>query len=227
MNGERGIDMSGLLDRMIDISVEWSPDTIIYPGDPKPEYGLLFSLDNGEIANVGYIKTGIHHATHVDVPYHFKNGERRFDEMPMDHWVGEVLVVDATSAEKCIRDVDLKNVPLKDYKRILIKTRNSSDYYKRPEFYPGFIYLDKSACDLLVATGVKTVGLDYITVDPHGSSDFPAHKTLLMNGVCIIECIDLEKVEPGEYFLMCLPLKLKGTDGAPARAYLLKKGFAF
>lgn len=114
---------------------------------------------------------------------------------------------------------------MEKYQRILLKTKNSYDYYKRKEFSTDFIYLDKSACELMVTSGVKTVGLDYITVAPHGSADFPAHKTLLYNGVCIIECINLEHVEPGEYYLMCLPLKLTGTDGAPARAVLLSGDF--
>jgi len=219
--------MGGLPENIIDISVTLSDKTIIYPGDPKPEYDLIFSLSNGGIANVGHLSICIHHGTHVDVPYHFKNGEGKFDEMPMEHWVGKVLVADLTKAEKCVKAEDLEGLPLDRYKRILLKTRNSLDYYKRPEFTNEFIYLDKSACELFVKSGIKTVGLDYITVDPDGSEDFPAHKTLLYNNVCIIECIDLEKVEPGEYYLMCLPLKLSGTDGAPARVVLLKKDFGF
>lgn len=218
--------MSDNMGNIIDISVSLSKDTIIYPGDPQPEYGLIFSLKNKDIANVGYLKTGIHHGTHVDVPYHFKDDERKFNEIPMEHWIGKVLVVDATSVERCIKDTDIMDVPLKKYQRILFKTKNSTVYYKKPEFIPDFIYLDKSACELLVSSGVKTVGLDYITVDPHGSEDFPAHRTLLYNGVCIIECINLEHVQPGEYFLMCLTLKLTDTDGAPARVMLLKKGFS-
>lgn len=210
---------------IIDISVSTSKDTIIYPGDPKPEYGLFCSLQNGGIANVGYIKQGIHHGTHVDAPIHFKDGASTFDQMPMDHWIGKVLVVDATSAEGCVKASDLMDVPLENHKRILLKTKNSLDYYKRKEFAKDFIFLDKSACELIVKAGVKTVGLDYITIDPYGSLDFPAHKTLLYNNVCVIECINLENVEPGEYYLMCLPLKLVGTDGAPARAVLLNKDF--
>jgi arylformamidase len=213
------------IDSIIDISVELSDNTIIYPGDPKPEYGLIFSLEEGDIANVGYIKNGIHHGTHVDVPYHFISGTRKFNEMPMNHWIGKVYVADVTSAEICVKDTDLENINFKEYKRILLKTKNSLDYYKRPEFSNEFIYLDKSACELFVKSGVITAGLDYITVDPHGSVDFPAHNTLLGNGICIIECINLEHVDPGEYYLMCLPLKLGGTDGSPARAVLIKKGF--
>lgn len=213
------------LDHIIDISVDLSSQTIIYPGDPQPEYSLIFSLASGGIANVGYLKHGIHHGTHVDVPYHFDEGGRKLDEMPLDHWIGKTYVADLTAAENCIKDSDLQNIPLQQYERILLKTRNSLDFYKRPQFSPDFIYLDQSACALLVAAGVKTVGLDYITVDPHGSTDFPAHNTLLHNGVCIIECLNLEHVEPGEYYMLCLPLKLVGTDGAPARAVLLDHDF--
>jgi arylformamidase len=211
---------------IIDISVTNSKDTIVYPGDPQPEYGLIFSLQNNEIANVGYMKQGLHHGTHVDVPYHFISGERTVDQMPMDHWIGKVLVVDVTSAEKCITDEDIKDIPLEKYKRILFKTKNSTIYYKRKEFTNEFIYLHKSACELIVKTGIKTVGLDYITIDPYGGMEFAAHRTLLKNGVCVIECINLENVKAGEYYLMCLPLKLLGTDGAPARAVLLSQDFS-
>lgn len=210
---------------IIDISVSTSPDTIIYPGDPTPEYGLLLSLKKGEIANVGYIKQGIHHGTHVDVPVHFIDGAKTFDQMPMNHWMGKVLVIDLTLVDKCIKALDLENIPLENYQRILFKTKNSMEYYKRKEFAEDFIFIDKSACDLIVKSGIKTVGLDYITIDPFGSKEFPAHKTLLSNEVCIIECINLENVDPGEYYLMCLPLKLVGTDGAPARAILMDKDF--
>ena len=207
----------------IDISTPLSKDTIIYPGDPAPEYSLMFNLDDGGVANVGQMKHGLHHGTHVDVPYHFNNNGKKFKEIGLDRWVGKALVIDATNEEKCISAETLKNVPIKNYKKILFKTKNSLDYYNRDEFYPEFIYLDKSACEAIVAAGVETVGLDYITVDPFGCEEMPAHNTLLGNEVCIIECINLKEVEPGEYTLYCLPLKLVDTDGANARAILVKK----
>lgn len=208
--------------KMIDISISLSPNTIIYPGDPKPEYGLMFSLKNNDIANVGYIKTGIHHGTHVDIPYHFNDEGKKFHEMPIDYWVGSTYVMDLTNVKDCIRSTDLNKSLLKKYQRILFKTKNSVEYLKRPGFTKEFIYLDKSACELIVEAQVKTVGLDYITVDPYGSEGFPAHRTLLNNSVCIIESLNLDEVGEREYFLMCLPLKLVGTDGAPARALLLE-----
>ena len=212
-------------DKIIDISVTLSKDTVIYPGDPAPEYELFFSLADGGIANVGGMKHGLHHGTHVDVPYHFNSNERTIDQMPLTHWIGPALVVDATNEDECVTARTLEGIDLEKHKRILFKTKNSLDYYKRPAFYEKFIYLDRSACEVLAAHKALTVGLDYITVDPYGTADFPAHHTLLGNGVCIIECINLEGVEPGEYYLMCLPLKLKSTDGANARAVLVKPGF--
>ena len=213
------------MDKIIDISVTLSRDTVIYPGDPTPEYELFESLKCGGIANVGGMKHGLHHGTHVDVPFHFKDEEKTIEQMPLSQWVGPVLVVDATSEDVCVSAKTLDGIDLGKHKRILFKTKNSVDYYKRPEFYEKFIYLDKSVCELLVKNKIKTVGLDYITVDPFGSKEFPAHTTLLWSGVCIIECINLENVAAGEYYLMCLPLKLRGTDGANARAVLLKQGF--
>lgn len=213
-------------EKIIDISTYLSGDTIIYPGDPAPEYSLFFSLADGGIANVGGMKHGLHHGTHVDVPYHFSESGKKFHEIPLDYWVGPCLVVDATGEAECINADTLKDIDLKKHKRILFKTKNSTCYYKRPAFYEKFIYLDKSACDVMVENKVLTVGLDYITVDPYGCQGFPAHTTLLFNDVCIIECINLDGVEAGEYYLMCLPLKLKDTDGANARTVLLKQGFS-
>ena len=218
--------MQQQMDKIIDISVTLSKDTVIYPGDPAPEYMLFCSLADGGIANVGGMKHGLHHGTHVDVPYHFKDGSRTFEQMTMEHWVGPALVVDATLEDECISARTLEGINLDKHRRILFKTKNSTDYYKRPAFYERFIYLDRSACELMVKHGILTAGLDYITVDPYGSEGFPAHTALLWNGVCIIECINLDGVEPGEYYLMCLPLKLHGTDGANARAVLLRPGFS-
>lgn len=206
----------------IDISIPLWENTIIYPGDPKPEYSFIGTLDNGDVANIGQMKHGLHHGTHVDVPFHFYNDGKNFSEIPLDRFVGKALVVDATQEETCISGETLKNVPLKDYRIILLKTKNSMEYYDYGKFYEGFIYLDKSACTALVEAGVETIGLDYITVDPYGCVEMPAHHTLLSNNMTIIESINLKEVEPGEYQLYCLPLKLVGTDGANARAILVK-----
>ena len=217
--------MNDNYDKMIDVSVTLSQDTLVYPGDPQPRFYFSTTIAQGGIANVGFVDHGLHHGTHVDAPYHFVDGAHRFNEMAMAHWVGPAYVVDATHEDKCITADTLKGVDMKAYQRILFKTKNSLDYYKRPEWYDDFIYLDKSACELMAENGVLTVGLDYLTVDPYGSDGYPAHNALFNNDMCIIECIMLDKVDPGEYYLMCLPLKFANTDGGNARVFLLKPGF--
>lgn len=208
--------------KIIDISIELSDKTIIYPEDPIPQIYFRLKLANGDIANVGQMNTGIHHGTHVDVPIHFKEGAKSLLEIPLSFWFGKAYVIDLTSIDKCItkKDIEKKPAVLK-YDKILFKTKNSLKYLKEDKFNENFIYIDGSAAKYLVDTGVKTVGLDYITVDPFGSPDFPAHNTFLRNEVVIIEGINLEKVNEGEYTLICLPIKIKGADGSPARAILI------
>lgn len=208
--------------KLIDISIELSEKTIIYPGDPLPQIYFRLKLANGDIANVGQMNTGMHHGTHVDVPIHFKDGAKTLLEIPLSCWVGKAFVADLTDVDKCIKKDDLvKKDAISKYDKVLLKTKNSIKYLKEGKFNENFIYIDGPAAQYLVDIGVKTVGLDYITVDPFGSTDFPAHNTFLRNEVVIIENINLEKVNEGEYTLICLPIKIKGADGAPARAILI------
>jgi arylformamidase len=183
---------------LFDICVTWcTGEMLIYPGDPAPEYGMIWELDKGGIANVGYLRTGIHYATHVDAPWHFTNSGKKMHEVSLDHWIGPAAVLDCTDEPVCVSSDTLRRFDLTGVERVLFKTMNSVDYYHREGFYEKFIYLDKSACEYLVReTPVKTVGIDYITVDPYMCDGFPAHHTLLENGVLIIECIDLRDVEP-------------------------------
>jgi arylformamidase len=69
--------------RIIDISIALTPDTVAYPGDPLPEYGLLQSVQKGGDSNTGFIRHGLHSGTHVDAPYHFFEEGRKLDEVPL------------------------------------------------------------------------------------------------------------------------------------------------
>lgn len=208
--------------KIIDISIELSEKTIIYPGDPIPQIYFRLKLANGDIANVGQMNTGTHHGTHIDAPVHFKKGAKTLLEIPLSYWIGKAYVIDLTDIDKCITKENLTTkTVISKYDKILFKTKNSIKYLKEDKFNENFIYIDGSAARYLVDNGVKTVGLDYITVDPFGSPDFPAHNTLLGNEVVIIEGINLDGVTEGEYTLVCVPIKIKGADGAPARAILI------
>ena len=217
-----GIDMKIEEDRIIDISISLTPDMIVYPDDPQPKVYWKFSIDDGYPSNVGYIDAGLHHGTHVDAPFHFDSNRTTIEKVPFDRWIGKCLVVDLTHLTKCISRADLEKIEdMGDYERILFKTKNSLIYLKEKSFNYNFIYIEKGAADYIVAKGIKTVGLDYITVDKYGS-DLDAHKAFLLNGVTIIEAINLEHVTGGKYTLFCMPLKIPNMDAAPARAFLYK-----
>ncbi len=211
--------MAAKRQEIIDISVALDQDTVTYPGDPPFSWQQLASLAQGDSANLSGLALGSHSGTHVDVPAHFCKDGLTLDQIPLEHWLGPALVLDATGADECVRAKDLAGAPLKDYQRILIKTKNCLAQAR--QFQYDFIYLAQDACELLVAAGVKTVGWDYLSIDPPGSS-FPAHLTLLGQGVCIIENINLGDVQPGPYYLACLPLKIQRTEAAPARALLFR-----
>jgi len=114
---------------------------------------------------------------------------------------------------------ELEALDLRDDLRLLIKTRNSGQL-RQADFREDFVYLTPDGASYLAQAGLKLVGWDYLSIEKFGSRDFPAHHALLGAGVVVVEGLDLSQVEPGEYDLVCLPLKLAGADGAPARVVL-------
>jgi len=191
-----------------------------YPGDPVLEMARVRAIARGDIANVTQIALGVHTGTHVDAPAHFIEGAPTLEAIPLDRFVGEARVLDlgglaaidaAAFARHEIRTGDI----------VLCKTDNSA-LWKRDGFQEGFTHLTHDAAEYLVERKVRTVGIDYLSIERFGSTTFEVHKTLLGGGIPIIEGLDLSAVDPGPYFLSCLPLRLEGVDGAPARAVLLR-----
>lgn len=206
----------------IDISVPTSPDVTTFPGDPAPKfYWPGWTHENGDPANVGFFDGGLHHGTHVDAPWHFIRDAKRLEEIPLDHWVGPCCVVDMTGCEKCVDEDALNAADLPDHvERLLLKTRNSNSEYWHEPWNPEFIYIHESAARWCVQHGIKTVGLDYLTIDPPSEPKFPAHLELLGHEVTIIENVVLRDVEPGEYELLAAPVKVQQVDGGWCRALL-------
>jgi len=208
--------------RYLDISVPTSGRTTVFPGDPAPQ--LLWphwTREKGDPANVGFYHGGLHHGTHVDVPWHFIAGGKQLQEVPLARWVGPCWVADLTGEAECVSAAALAGagVPA-ETKRLLLKTRNSqSDYWHEP-WNPRFIYVHRSAAEWCVGRGLWTIGLDYLTVDSPSEPAFPAHVTLLGNEVMIIENLRLREVAAGAYELMAAPINLQGVDGGWCRALL-------
>ncbi len=203
--------------KMIDISTSITEDMAVYKGDPVPVFEWAKKIPENA-SFVTRMSFGAHTGTHVDTPLHFKQGAASLDQVPLSAFVGEAIVVDA-SAEKEKVSLDLlKAAGIKKGDIVLLKTRNSSEHVWREDF----IYLDAEAAAYLAKNGVKTVGVDGLSVDKFRSGNHPTHHALLDHDVNIIEGLRLKDVQAGRYFLVCLPLKLKGREAAPARAVLFE-----
>jgi arylformamidase len=203
-----------------DISVPDRPGMHSYPGDPTIEVTQVRAIAKGDAANLTHLTMGAHTGTHVDAPAHFIDGGRTLDQMPLDHMVGEATVLDLRG-RAAIDAGALADQDVRDGDIVLCKTDNSA-LWDHDGFQEGFTYVTLDAAEILVARGIKTLGLDYLSIEQFGSKTFAVHKLLLGRNMLIIEGLNLSAVEAGRYFLSCLPLKLLGVDGAPARAVLMR-----
>ena len=200
-------------------------EMLLYPGNPALRLEASSRIASGGRSNVSQLSIGTHTGTHVDAPKHFLDDAAPVDQLPLDVLIGPCRVLDLTHLSGPVSARDLE-VGLEDdpEARVLIKTRNS-DLWSQPlsGFPQGYVALSGEAAAWLVQRGVRLVGVDFLSVEVYGSVGFPAHHSLLEGGVVILEGLDLTKASAGNYELVCLPLKLKGGDGAPARAVLIAR----
>ena len=205
---------------LYDISLTISEDFPTWPGDPPIKLKMISQIDKGDLANVTHLSAPVHMGTHVDAPDHFLNNGNTVEDIPLDFLVGPVLVLEVPSPEVITAgDLDALKIP-EGTRRIIFKTSNS-EYWKGEQhtFQKNFVALGSDAAARLVELGLNVVGVDYLSVAPY-NEPIPTHKILLEAGVLIIEGLDLSRVSAGEYKLYCLPLKIAGSDGAPARVLL-------
>jgi len=208
--------------RIYDITLTLSPTLPVWPSDPAIVLERVAKMEEGANANVSRVEMGVHTGTHVDAPFHFLGGETpTVESLPLDLLTGrahvihlpEAKVIDAAALEKA-------NLPRRA-RRLLFKTRNS-EYWARGEkqFQTNFVGISLDGAEYLIQHGVELVGIDYLSVAPYKQSR-PTHVALLEAGIVVVEGLDLSPVAAGAYTLYCLPLKLGGSDGAPARAILV------
>jgi arylformamidase len=197
--------------QIFDVSVPLREGMVTYPGDPQVHIEHAASIAGGDVVNLTRIDFGLHSGTHVDAPVHFIDGAAGVDSIPLDVLVGPCEVVEAPDLSR----VSVAAAPLAE--RILFKTPNS-ELWTSDEFSEEFALLDGGAAELLVERGVRLVGVDYLSV-----GDEEAHHVLLEAGVVPVEGLDLRAVDAGSYEVFCLPLRVVGADGAPARAVLIRR----
>jgi len=206
-----------------DISLTISPSLPTWPGDPGLELVQFEAMDAGAHVNVTRISSSVHIGTHVDAPYHFIKDGSTVETLPLEVLTGPCYVVQLPDGVDAITAEVLDRTEIStDMKRVLFGTSNSH-FWARGEtkFQEEFVAITEDGADWLVARGVKLVGVDYLSVSPFNDSE-PTHKSLLQAGVVIVEGLNLSNVMRGFYDLYCLPLKIAGSDGAPARAILIQ-----
>ena len=208
--------------KIYDISLPISPDLPVWPGDPKIVLEQIVSMDNGADANVSRLNAGVHIGTHVDAPHHFLNDGRTVENLALDILTGPAFVLHVDDQVDSITAKILDTGPIPPAtSRLLLRTRNShlwtSDSRK---FHPDFVAISSDGAEWLVEHGIQLVGVDYLSVAAFDDS-VPTHKIILSAGIIALEGCDLSQVPQGEYDLYCLPLKLVGSDGAPARTILV------
>jgi acyl-CoA dehydrogenase family protein 9 len=203
-----------------DVSLPIADGGLVYPGNPEIHIELQQAIAKGAGANVSSLAFGSHTGTHVDAPRHFFDDGAGVDTLPLDVLMGPAMLVSMADDVMAVGEAELRLHELSGHTRVLIRTRNSR-YLRDGAFHRDYTYLAPDGAAYLVALGVRLVGVDYLSIEQFHSGHHRTHRTLLERGVVIVEGLDLSLPAPGPYDLRCLPLRLAGLDGAPARAVLI------
>jgi arylformamidase len=205
-----------------DVTIPISAGLPVWDGDPPTIVEQAASMSHGHAYNLSRIDISVHVGTHVDAPRHFSPDGAGIDAVPLDALIG-VCFVWAPPGNGSITAAMLCEIP-SHAERLLIKTGVGQWWEGAPPALPEtWRALNAEAADLLARRKIRLIGTDAPSVDAAGAEEYPAHRLLLSNSVVVIESLDLSRIEPGSYDLICLPLRLTDADGAPARVVLVKE----
>lgn len=203
--------------KIFDITLKINEDMIVYPGNPQPKIEQYGSISKDGF-NESKITLGSHTGTHIDAPYHVKEDGKTLADISLENFYGKCKVLDLISAGKEIYKKDLTPFHIDEGDIILLKTVNSTKDYQK--FRKNFAHLKFDAASYLAKKKIKTLGVDYLSVEKFNGGE-GVHEVLL-DKVTVIEGLYLKDVQPGEYLFIGLPLNIDG-DGAPLRAILIKE----
>lgn len=212
--------------RPIDVSLPLRPGMAVWPGDPPLELERVATLAS-DGADVSRLTTSVHVGTHVDAPRHYLPRGAGVDTLDLAALIGPAWVValdgpDHVDAARLEAAAAGGLLPPRA-ERVLLRTRNTAARAAgRDDLAPDFAALAADGAAWLLARGVRLVGIDGPSIAPWEDPE-PVHVALLAAGVVVVEGLDLTAAGAGEYTLICLPLRLEGCDGAPARAVLLPR----
>ena len=207
-----------------DISLDIEEDMIYWWEGKKPEMRSVFRIADGAPSEVTRWLIGSHTGTHIDAPRHFVQDGDTVEKLPLETFIGPARVVDATTDDDAPIDAAMvAKANLQGATRVLFKTSNSDKRLTKKDFDHDWVGVTKDGAQALVDAGVKFVAIDYVTIeDRHQCEEWPTHHILCGAGVIILEGANLRGIADGAYFMCCLPNKLKGSEGAPARTVLIE-----
>jgi len=210
--------------RILDISVPVSSELPVWPGDPRIVLEQFRAISRGNTSTDSRLVCSVHSGTHVDAPGHFIENGATVEQLALDVLIGKATVIELLNADIITPEIlDAQTIPA-ETRRLLFKTKNSA-LWSDPghQFNPDFVALTSAAADWIVRKAIRLVGIDYLSIQIFKDEAPLTHRILLEAGVVILEGIDLQNVRPGIYQLICLPMKLDGIEGAPARAVLIEE----
>jgi arylformamidase len=203
----------------IDVSVTVRHGMPHWPDNPPIVLERAMDIGRGDQCNLSHLAMGVHSGTHMDGPLHFFHGSLGLDTMPLDATIGAARVVEIHDPQ-AVTVEELVTHQLRSGERILFRTQNSTRCWSIDTFVEDFVYISEHAAVYLAEIGIRTVGIDYLSVGGYAVDGAKIHRILLDAGIWIIEGLDLSPVRSGRYEMICLPVKLHDSDGAPARAIL-------
>ena len=204
--------------KLIDVSVPLDQSLASYPNNLPFSLEAIKRIARGDSSNVSALHMSAHTGTHVDSPRHFYDEGTGTEALALEMLIGRTRVIELRPRAGITAE-ELASVDLSEDVRVLIKTPNSK-LWGDPEFHKDYVGVTESGAKYLVEHGIKVVGVDYLSVEVFKTPGAPAHHVLLGGGTIVIEGLNLRDVDPGIYEMICLPLKIVGSDGAPARVVL-------
>lgn len=206
--------------RIIDISGTIKPGMALWPNDGGLKITRQSLISEGGQCNLSSISFGLHIGTHIDAPFHFYDEGKDIASLDLSRFIGFVKVFDLGNVNNICRS-DIEKLGIEKGDTVFFKTSNSYIDTELP-FTDNYIALDVSAAWYLSNTGVKCVGVDYLSIDEYNKGHHDVHMVLLSKEIGIIEGLNLRDVDPGTYFFSALPLKIENADGSPTRAVLIE-----
>jgi arylformamidase len=219
LNQNGGKDSKAFSSEWIDISITLKEGIPVWPGDRELKIARDGDMSSGDPYNLSWCSMSMHTGTHMDAPYHFIREGVGIDRVPLETVIGVARVIEIFDSEK-IGAEELARHDIREGERILFKTRNSSTDWSRQPFRRDYVSLSSEAAKWIADRGARLVGVDYLSVGGFQEDQTEVHRRLLEAGIWIIEGLFMLHVQPGDYDLICLPLKVENGDGAPARAVL-------